>query len=465
MAAFFFPAKNCLNGNNYYFSKMKQFPILLFVQLFSISLFAQALLDSNKNWSFHFQLTAINQSHPAFKAKYTGINSLINDAEHQKLSITTTLFAGRKLWKNASLYFNPEITGGTGISAAKGIAGFTNGETFRIGSTEPKLYIARLYLMQHVALKNKAIEKIEADANQVEETIPANRITLTAGKICMADFFDKNKYSHDPRMQFLNWSLMSNAAWDYPADTRGYTEGLVAELIQPGWAIRISSVLVPRKANGLQLDYKVTKAHSETIEAEKNWTAKRPGAVRLLFFHNLSQAPTYNTTLRDIKNGDSSSVVVYSGEKEWKKYGGIKYGFGINAEQEISAAVGAFFKASYNDGKTATWAFTEIDRSISAGINILGTGWKRPDDNIGIAQVINGISKEHQNFLKAGLYGFIIGDGKLNYGAESITEIYYQAKISTAFFVSFDYQFVNSPAYNKDRGPVHVFAFRGHVSF
>lgn len=443
---------------------MKQLSILLLVQICTIPVFSQSLLDSNKNWSFHFQLTAINQSHPAFKAKYAGYNSLVNEAEHQKLSVTTTLFVGRKLWKNASVYFNPEIAGGAGISAAKGIAGFPNGETFRIGSTDPKLYIARLYLRQYISLKKNAVEKIEDGSNQLAEIVPANRLSFTTGKICLADFFDKNTYSHDPRTQFLNWSLLSNAAWDYPADTRGYTQGLVAELVHPNWAVRVASVLVPRKANGLQLDYKIAKAHSETIEIEKSWQAARPGVVRLLVFRNATQAPTYATTLLDVKNGDSSSVDVYSGIKEWKKYGGVKYGLGINAEEEIAPSVGVFAKASYNDGKTATWAFTEIDESASAGINIKGAGWKRPGDNIGIAQVINGISKDHQHFLNAGLYGFIIGDGRLNYGAESITETYYQAQISTAFSLSFDYQFVLHPAYNKDRGPINVFAFRGHIA-
>lgn len=444
--------------------RMKQLSILLLVQICTIPAFAQSLLDSNKNWSFHFQLTAINQSHPAFTAKYSGNNSLVNEAERQKLSVTTTLFIGRKLWKNAGIYVNPEIAGGSGLSSAKGIAGFTNGETFRIGSADPKLYIARLYLTQHISLKKNADKKLEDGANQVAETVAANRITFTAGKICLADFFDKNTYSHDPRTQFLNWSLMSNAAWDYPADTRGYTQGLIAELVHPTWAVRIASVLVPRKANGLQLDYKITKAHSETLEIEKGWQATKPGVVRLLMFRNATQAPTYATTLHDVKNGDSSSVDVYSGVKEWKKYGGVKYGLGINAEQEIYPSFGVFFKASYNDGKTATWAFTEIDESVSAGVNIKGSQWKRPGDNIGIAQVVNGISKDHQQFLNAGLYGFIIGDGKLNYGHESITEIYYQAQISSAFSLSFDYQFVLHPAYNKDRGPVNVLAFRGHVA-
>ncbi len=444
---------------------MKQIILLISAAIFATNLLAQFTLDSSKKWSCHFQLTAINQTHPSFKAKYSGNNSLSDKPESKKLSLTTTLFLGRKLWKNAALYFNPEITGGSGISSAKGIAGFTNGETFRIGSTAPVLYIARLYFKQNFPLKNTSYEFVPSDANQVEEEIPTSRITITAGKISLSDFFDNNSYSHDPRSQFMNWSLMSNGAWDYPADTRGYTEGIVAELVKPSWALRFSSVLVPRKANGLQLDYAVTKAHSETLEFEKIWKVKHPVTIRFLVFHTLSQAPTYNTTLGEVKNGDSTSVDVYTGEKEWKKYGGVKYGFGVNAEKEISNTVGAFLKASWNDGKTATWAFTEIDRSISAGINIKGNSWKRPNDNIGIAQVINGISKDHQDFLNAGLYGFIIGDGKLNYRPETVSELYYQAKIASSFFVSLDYQFVNSPAYNKDRGPVHVFAIRGHIEF
>ena len=444
---------------------MKKIILLFSVSTISIAVFAQTTIDSIKKWNYHFQLTVINQNHPSFKAKYSGDNSLINDAEHRKLSLTTTLFLGHKLWKNGAIYFNPEIAGGSGISSAKGIAGFTNGETFRIGSTAPALYVARLFLRQHIPLKNTDYKTVVSNVNQIEEKIPTSRITITVGKISLDDFFDNNTYSHDPRSQIMNWSLMSNAAWDYPADTRGYTKGVVAELIKPFYAVRFSSVLVPRKANGLQLDYKITKAHSETVEFEKTFKTKHPTTIRLLAFHTISQAPSYNNTLIQTKNGDSTSVDVYTGQKEWKIYGGVKYGFGLNTEKEISNTVSTFLKASWNDGKTATWAFTEIDRSISAGLNIKGTTWKRPTDMVGIAQVINGISKDHQAFLGAGFYGFIIGDGKLNYGAEAITEIYYKAQITNSFFISADYQFVNNPAYNKDRGPVHVFAVRGHIEF
>lgn len=424
---------------------------------------AQSILDSNNRWNYHFQFTAIVQGHPSFKAKYSGANSLNNTDETNALSVTSTLYTGRALWKNAAVYGNAEIAGGEGISSGKGIAGFTNGETYRIGNPAPALYLARLYFQQSFPLKNTKFEKIEYGPNHLEGNIPSSRITITAGKFSLTDFFDNNKYSHDPRTQFINWALMSNGAWDYPANTRGYTSGVVVELIKPLWAIRLSGVVEPKMANGMRMDYNISKAHGLTVEFEKDWKGSKPGAIRFLAFSNSSQAPTYNSTLQEVKNGDSTSVTVYTGTSEWKKYGGIKYGFGINAEQELTKEAGAFFKASWNDGKTATWAFTEIDQSISAGLSIKGSKWKRPEDHFGIAAVINGISKEHRNFLNAGLYGFIIGDGKLNYSAEAITEIYYQARLAKTLFASFDYQFVKNPSYNKDRGPVHVFAVRAHV--
>ena len=444
---------------------MKKWSVSFIFLCISLISKAQQTIDSSKNWSYHVQLTVINQGHPSFKAEYSGINSLENAAEKKAVSITSTLYVGRKLWKNAVIYGNAEIAGGSGISAAKGIAGFPNGETFRIGDAAPAAYLARLFFQQHIPLPNTTYEQIEREPNQIAALIPTSRITITAGKFSLSDFFDDNHYSHDPRTQFMNWSLMSNGAWDYPANTRGYTSGIIAELIKPGWSVRISSVVVPRKANGLQMDYKISKAHSETLEIEKNWKSPHPGAIRLLTFHTVSQAPAYATTISEVKMGDSSSVEVYTGVKEWKIYGGKKFGFGINAEQELTDGMGVFFKSSWNDGKTATWAFTEIDRSISAGINIKGGRWKRPFDEIGIAKVVNGLSVDHRNFLNAGLYGFIVGDGRLRYGAEKIREIYYQAQLAKTLYASLDYQFVNHPAYNKDRGPVNVFAIRAHVEF
>ena len=441
--------------------------IIFFVLIIiSSKLFAQtvAVKDTSSNWTTHFQLTVVTQGHPAFHAAYSGANSLGDSSESNALSLTTTLFLGRKLWKGAVFYFNPEVAGGKGIGGAKGIAGFPNGETFRIGNPAPTLYTARAYLQQMIALKGSAYVNQDDDINQVADKIPASRIVISAGKFAISDFFDDNKYSHDPRTQFLNWSLMSNGAWDYPANTRGYTDGLVVELIKPTWAMRISTVQVPTMANGQTLDTKVFEAHSETIEFEKSYSIdKKPGTVRLLAFHTVSQAPSYQAAIDSAAIGDNTLLNVINGSEEWHTYGGVKYGFGLSANQDLSNDVGAFLRTSWNDGKTATWAFTEIDNSISAGINIIGNKWKRKDDNIGIAFVTNGISKEHQTFIADGYTGFIIGDGHLNYGRESIAEIYYQAKLFNNFYLTGDYQFVNNPAYNKDRGPVNVFSLRLHV--
>ena len=425
----------------------------------------QTLSDSSVKWSYHFQLTAISQGHFAFNATYSGTNSLETTAEANALSVTSTLFIGRRLWKNAAIYGNAEIAGGTGLSGTRGVAGFPNGETYRIGNPRPSVYIARLYFIQYFPLKNTGYEKIKDAANQLEELIPTSRITLTAGKFSISDFFDNNSYSHDPRSQFMNWSLMSNGAWDYPANTKGYTSGIILELAKPTWAIRVSCVAEPKKANGLVMDYNYIKAHGLTLEGEKKWKGNKPGVIRFLVFRNSNQAPSYSTTLQEVKNGDSSDVPVYGGEKESGKYGGIKFGFGINGEQQISRNTGFFLKAGWNDGKTATWAFTEIDRTISAGLNVKTNLLHLKEENLGIAAVINGISKEHREFLNAGLYGFIIGDGKLNYGVESIEEIFYKFRVFRSLYASVDYQFISNPAYNKDRGPVHVYAFRVHVQF
>ena len=417
-------------------------------------------------WSAHFQFTAVSQSHSSFPAKYSGTNSLSSSVERGFLTITSTAFIGRKLWRYASVYVNPEISGGQGLSGARGIAGFTNGESFRVGDPTPALYMGRYYLQQHIALKKNKWDTVEEEANHVKEIIPASRLTLTGGKFSLSDFFDDNNYSHDPRTQFLNWSLMSNAPWDYPANTRGYTLGLVAELIEPAYAARAAFVQVPIFANGPWLNEKIFSVNGATIEFVKNFHInKRKGRISILGFRNLVNAPSYNQTVSEMKMGDSSAVAVFNGTKYDAKYHSTKYGIGVNGEMELSDAAGIFFRAGYNDGKTATWAYTEVDQSVHAGMNIKGNGWKRKDDVVGIAGVVNGISKGHQAFLQAGGYGFIIGDGYLTYGSEDIGEVYYNANLFKNLFLTADYQFVSHPAYNKDRGPVSVFALRGHIEF
>jgi high affinity Mn2+ porin len=418
-------------------------------------------LFRDSGWSVHFQITGVAQAHPSFNAPYAGQNSLDSNSE-SAFSVTSTLFLGRKLWKGASIFFNPEMSGGRGIGSTLGIAGFPNGETFRIGDREPVVYVARFFLRQHFAIgQSKGEEVAVDDINQVNEKIPSSRLTVSLGKFCLADFFDENEVSHDPRNDFLNWGLMNNGAYDYAANTRGYTWGLIAELVKPGWALRAGTALMPTYANGPDLNFDYLKTNSETVEFEKKYSIKnRKGVVRLLGYFNTSKAPNYDSVVEAKKNGtDTSMDVIYGTE-----YGGKKYGFGLNIQQELSDATNMFMRFGWNDGHTATWAFAEIDNTISAGIRIYGRAWKRNEDNIGFAILSNGISSSHRNFLNAGGYGFMIGDGKLpNYGRENILEVFYQVKLFRYMWGSLDYQFVSHPAYNLDRGPVNVFAARIHI--
>jgi len=388
---------------------------------------------------------------------------LADTVEPTATSITSTLFLGRKLWKNATLYFNPEISGGKGLSFASGVAGALNGETYRVGTTTPSIFIARAYLKQNFALDDSYTENVSDDLNQISERIPSNRLVISVGKFAISDFFDDNTFSKDPRTQFFNWSLWANGAWDYPANTRGYTIGTVVEIIKPNWEVRLSSVAVPRMANQSLLEYN-SKAHSETFEiAHKYSYNNHVGNIRLLISDTHSQSPSYNAAIMDMLMGIGNLAEAIQGNRESKIYGGTKTAIGLNIDQEITNNVGIFSRIGWNDGKYATWAFTEIDQTMNVGVNIKGAGWKRPNDVLGIATVVNGISNEHQAYLKAGGYGCIIGDGNLNYGNEGILETFYNARVTKFFNLSIDYQFVNYPGYNKDRGPVHVLGIRCHT--
>ncbi len=422
--------------------------------------------DSLEKWSLHFQFTDIWQAHPSFNAKYTGQHSLSNKSE-SAMSLTSTLYLGRKLWKNAGLFFNPEIAGGSGLSSVFGMAGAPNGETFRVGSVAPALYMARLFFEQHIALRKSKTEHREGEQNQIADNIPASRITITIGKVSLADFFDDNAYSHDPRSEFMNWSLMDNGAWDYPANTRGYTWGGVVELIEPGYAVRISSAIVPKIANAAVFDLNVARANGNTAEFEKKFKIKNhTGNLRILGFANFSSAPFYNTAISQMKKGDSTLIPVIAGQNPGVQYGAVKYGGGISFNQELTKNIGIFARASWNNGQTATWAFTPIDQSASAGISIRGDIIKRPSDKFGLAFVANGASAPHRNYLNAGGYDFMLGDGKLpNYGMEQILETFYKVQLLKWMWVTADYQLVMNPAYNKDRGPANIFAIRAHVEF
>jgi high affinity Mn2+ porin len=404
-------------------------------------------------WSGHFQATAIPEYHFPFPAQYSGMNSL-GDGPQFATSLTSTLFLGARLCPGLELYFDPELSAGGGLNGTVGVADFPNGEVSHVGSPQPHLNVARLYLQWVLGLGGPT-ETVESDANVVAGVRDVSRLTLLVGKFSLSDFFDDNSYSHDPRSQFMNWGLMDNGAWDYSADTHGYTDGLYTELNMASWALRFAEVQEPIVANGAVLDNDIVHSHSENLEAEARWSSwEHPGVLRALGFWNHADMGNYTVTLDTPAYG--MNIV------DSRVPGTLKYGFGLNFEQEITKSLGFFSRAGWNNGQTESWAFTEVDQCASAGFQLTGDAWGRTQDHFGLAAVISGLSGPHEDYLAAGGYGFILGDGALDYAPEQATETYYSWVPVTGLSVSPDYQFLRNPGYNQARGPVHVVSLRVH---
>jgi high affinity Mn2+ porin len=409
---------------------------------------------TGRSWSLHFQATSIGQWHGWFPSPYEGANSLPAHPE-RRVSITGTIFLAVRLNSRWEFVVNSEIAGGKGFGQVTGIAGFTNGEIPRVSSATPALYLARGFARYTVPLGAET-KSFENAPNEAPGALPVKRLTLISGKFAVTDYFDANTYSHDPRSQFMNWALMYNGAWDYPADTRGYTAGMIQELTMRTWALRAATVMEPTVANGPTLDTHIGKNYGEVVEGEQDFVIDgRAGAVRVLGFLNRENAGTYREALQQSHGGipDLSPT---------RRDGTIKYGFGLNLEQALSEDADVFARYGWNDGKTESWAFTEIDRSLSGGFSIHGRRWRRAHDVIGVGAVESFLSGDHRSFLAAGGLGFIIGDGRLNYKPEQIVESYYAFRATRQWTVTADYQHIANPAYNRDRGPVSVACLRLH---
>lgn len=403
-------------------------------------------------WSLHGQMTFIEQAHPGFAAAYSGSNSLDPSGE-EKHTFSLTAFLGRALWTGAALYYDPEVTMGQGLSDTVGIAGFPNGEGTRASSNTPVYDTARLFVRQVINLGG-APSSIEDDQNQVAQSEDADRLTLSLGKLSATDIFDSNAYSHDPRTQFLNWALVDDGAWDYPADAKGYTGGFAAEWTFASHTLRYGIFMEPQFANELPLDSHVGKAHGQVIEWEERYTAGgRPGAIRPLVFWNRAHMGLYQAAIEGPSPPDITLSRAYRS----------KAGAGLNWEQEVADGLGVFARAGFDDGRTETWAYTEIDRALSAGLQADGKLWGRAGDSLGLAGIASGLSSEHRKYLEAGGSGFILGDGRLDYEPEEIIEVYYLWQVTKWLAITPDYQFVQNPGYNRDRGPVSVFGIRVHA--
>jgi len=429
------------------------------ISLGPLSLWAQTdpATDSAERWNLYYQATSIGQYHGTFNSPYYGSLSL-REYPERDVSLTTTLFLGIDLTHNTQLYFNGEIAGGRGFSSVNGLANAANGELPRVASATPKPYIARLYLSHDFAFGDRT-EAVESDVNQLAGTRPANRYTIAIGRFTVTDFFDNNKYSHDPRTQFMQWGVMYNGAWDYPADVRGYTWGWMHEIHLHSWSFRYASAAEPTVANGGRFDRRIFVDRGDVFEVERrHQIASHPGVVRVLSYVNHTRSGSYGDALQKAAATGSTPDVT-----SVRQPGTLKYGFGINAEQEVTKDLGVFLRLGWSDGKNEDFAFTAIDRLASGGFSLAGTRWRRPKDNIGSVITVAGLSAVHALYLARGGTDFLIGDGRLNYAPETAWESYYSAEVVKGFAISFDAQHYWNPAYNHDRGPVWAYFLRLHV--
>jgi hypothetical protein len=413
---------------------------------------------SDRLW-ISVQANFIRQQHSTFPAKYSGPNSFLPGAEHAT-SRVETLYTGFQIGKGLEILCDVESAGGAGLSSALGIAGFTNVDVVRNPTLGEDPYVARVMLHYTIPLSK---ETTEATRNPLSlaSTIPVRRLEIRLGKMSTVDFFDLNSAGSDSHLQFMNWAAVNNGAYDYAADTRGYTYGLVMEYFDHAWAARFGEMLMPTVANGIQLDWNLARARGENFEVERHMALipKRATVVRALAFVNHANMGTYRDAIHNyLSSADASPDITLH-----RRQGNVKYGFGLNFEQELTSLARVFGRLGWNDGATESFAYTEIDRTAEVGADFRGKPWRRGQDEIGAAFVANGISGDHREYLALGGLGFLLGDGALRYGPEKIFETYYTAHLWRGISVAADYQHVVNPGYNVDRGPASVVSFRIHL--
>ncbi len=406
-------------------------------------------------WEIHGQATVIGQGYPSFRAPYTGTNSLTPAPQFQE-TWSNSLFINARLWDGGEVYYNPELLQGFGLSNTVGLGGFANGEAQKSDFPYPHYNTSRLFLRQTFGFGGEQ-EQLGSGQLQLSGKQDVSRLTLQIGKFPVLDVFDGNAYAKDARKDFMNWSIWAPGAFDYAADKLCLTYGATAELNQKSWALRSGYFLMDAVSNSNNFDMNVFRRGSYVVELEMRYQLfSQPGHLRTIGWFNSVFSGSYRETLDNpALNADISQT----------RRGRSKYGYVVSFDQALSDEFGLFGRWSWNDGKTEIMAFTDIDNSLSLGASIKGNRWGRPDDTIGLAGVTNGLSRDHRAFLAAGGLGPLIGDGALNYRRESIIEAYYAYSINKYLTFTADYQFVNNPAYNADRGPVSIFSGRLHGDF
>ena len=428
--------------------------------LFCPAAFAQAdpVVPPHEWWWLSAQANFITQAHARFRSPYESASSLPSAAE-RKSSRLYTFFTGLKLGPATEFLLDVESAGGRGIGDALGVAGFTNLDVVRNPSLGSAPYIARI-MLHHVFRLSKDNVAVNRGPSQLFSTLPATRLEIHVGKMSLPDFFDSNSVGSDSHLQFTNWTVDNNGAYDYAADTRGYTYGAVFEFVNQHGTARFAEALMPKVANGIHLDANLTRSRGENFEYElrKSLVNGRTGALRTLAYVNHANMGNYREVLQRGRRTHQTPDITAD-----ERPGRVKYGFGLNAEQEVTHDLRAFARWGWNEGHNESFAYTEVNDTWVGGADFKGTRWKRVNDKVGAAFVSNGISGDHRAYLMAGGLGFLLGDGSLRYGREKIVEFYYFAHLYRGISISFDIQRVTNPGYNRDRGPVLVPGFRIHL--
>jgi high affinity Mn2+ porin len=407
------------------------------------------------------QMNFIFQTHPDFHAAYSGQNSLSPHYE-KATSRVLTLYTGVRLNDSTEILVDIEEAGGAALSTGLGLAGNTDLDIVRNPSLSKLPYLGRAMIHKVFALSKDKIENERSFLSLFDE-LPRRRLEIRFGKFSMPDFFDQNSVGSDTHFQFSNWTIDNNGSWDYAADTRGYTVGFVADYEDGNWGFRFAEGLMPKVANGIDLVWKPWQAHAENFEYElrRGIAPKKGGVVRVLAYVNHANMGIYNNAIAQFQE----HVVLVPDITNHPWHITAKYGFGINLEQNLARGITVFARWGWDDGKTESFAYTEVDSSFAEGVLVNGTKWHRKQDRAGASFVSNGIKKDHQVYLADGGLGFLLGDGKLNYGRENIVEAFYTAHVWRGIYVAPGVQHINNPGYNRDRGPVVVPTFRAHLEF
>ncbi len=423
--------------------------------------------ESDRIW-LSGQTNIITQWHAAFHSPYQGPNSLTPEAQDAS-SRVLTLLTGLRVSSTTEFLLDIQETGGHGIGQALGLGGFTNLDVVRNPTISKAPYVARLMWHQIIPLGGEK-SRSERTALSLFKELPVRRLEIRFGKFSLVDFFDVNTYGSDSNLQFLNWTLDNNGAYDYAADTRGYTYAAMVEYDDRHWALRFAEALMPKVANGINLDANLARARSENVELElhRAFLPHHEAVVRLLSYVNHANMGVYSVAISNFLGGETPCATGTMCRPEITEHPlqtTVKYGFGVNVEQPLTDWLGLFSRWGWNEGQHESYAYTEDDETVQVGAGAVGSKWKRKLDRAGLAFISNGISRDHQQYLSLGGLGFLLGDGNLNYGRENIVETYYTLHVWRGIFTSLDAQYVDHPGYNRDRGPVFVPALRLHIEF